>query len=483
MVYAHGGSLHESPSYDTGVYYAGADALIHGRLPYADFTLVHPPAAVLALTPFAALGRLTTDHVGFVIACLAWMALGAANSLLVMRIVRRAGLGVGASVVGGLGYAVWYEATRAEYATRLEPLGNCLLLLGVLALVASERSRNRLLSVGGGAALAAAASVKIWYAAPAVLVLGWHLIDRRPRHQLLWALAGAAGAFALIDGPFAVLAGRPMWQMIISDQLGRNRAGGTSIQRLAQITSSGLVDPSSSSAAIAATTALGAIVFAGLCVLGWRSRAGRLFVTLAGLQFAVVLVGPTFFPYYSDYLAPAMSLTVAAAAGTLLATGRTRQSVRGQRLRVAAAGLPILLVGGLALAIDVYRPLPATQPAPARALQHSVASARCVQSNTPMALIQLDVLSRDLANGCEVWVDVIGRSYSPQFKAKGGINGRAYRRSTYPPWQNALIKYLRSGDAVVVVEPAATGINRRTLREVNRGPVLGRSGAYVVHGT
>ncbi len=482
MVYLHGGSLRGSPSYDTGVYYAGADALIHGRLPYRDFTLVHPPGIVLALAPFAVLGRLTTDHRGFMASCVAWMALGAANALLVMRISRRLQFGSAASVIGGLGYALWFESIRTEYAPRLEPLGNLFVLLGVLAFVASHRSVNRLLPVGCGAALGAAASIKIWYVVPLVVVLGWHLVDHRPRRQLGWAAAGALGALAAVNGPFVLVAGGRMWQMLVSDQLGRTRAGGTPPQRLAQISSSGVVDQHSSAAAVAAVTVLGAVVFAGLCVLAWRSRAGRLAATLVTVQVVVVLLAPTYFPYYSDYLAPAMSLTVAAAAVPLLARARSATPA-GRRLWVGAAWLPIALAAGSALAIDGFRPLHAVTPGPDHALQGAVASARCVQSNTPMALIQLDVLSRDLANGCQLWVDVTGRSYSPEFKPKGGIHGRAYVRANYQPWQQALVRYLRSGDAVVVVEPAATGINRRTLREVNRGAVLGRSGRYVVHRT
>jgi len=49
--------------YDAGVYYGAADALIHGRVPYRDFILLHPPLLMLVLTPFAALGRIE-DHAG-----------------------------------------------------------------------------------------------------------------------------------------------------------------------------------------------------------------------------------------------------------------------------------------------------------------------------------------------------------------------------------------------------------------------------------
>ena len=49
--------------YDAGVYYSAADALIHGRTPYRDFLLLHPPGLMLTLTPFAAIGRLSARPV------------------------------------------------------------------------------------------------------------------------------------------------------------------------------------------------------------------------------------------------------------------------------------------------------------------------------------------------------------------------------------------------------------------------------------
>ena len=209
MVYARGGSLRDSPSYDSSVYYAAADALLHGRLPYRDFTLLHPPAQMLALTPFAALGRVTTDHFGFVAGSLTWMALGATNSLLVLRIARRLQLGTTAGVVGAFAYALWYESTRSEFALRLEPFGNFLVLLAVLAYLASARSGRRCLSRSScGAALGVAASVKIWYVVPLLIVLGWHLVDRRPRRQLAWAGA-RHGRGAHRRQPPVPAAGRP----------------------------------------------------------------------------------------------------------------------------------------------------------------------------------------------------------------------------------------------------------------------------------
>jgi alpha-1,2-mannosyltransferase len=61
---ARGAGLCGMNSYDGAVYYAAAAGLAHGLLPYRDFLLLHPPGIVVALVPFAALGRVIGDPYG-----------------------------------------------------------------------------------------------------------------------------------------------------------------------------------------------------------------------------------------------------------------------------------------------------------------------------------------------------------------------------------------------------------------------------------
>lgn len=96
--------------YDSGVYYAASDALLHGRLPYRDFVLLHPPGLMLALTPFAAVGRLTTDHAGFIAGNAGFAVLGGVNAALVVVVARHLSVGRFAATLGGLGYGIWYSA-------------------------------------------------------------------------------------------------------------------------------------------------------------------------------------------------------------------------------------------------------------------------------------------------------------------------------------------------------------------------------------
>ncbi|WP_375502266.1 hypothetical protein [uncultured Jatrophihabitans sp.] len=132
VVLRHGG-LHGDYGYDAGVYFAGGDAFAHGRLPYRDFVLLHPPGLMLVLTPFAELTRVVSDESAFTVTVLAVTVLGGVNAVLVMRVVRRLGLGPRAATVAGLFYALWFGAVGSEFLIKLEPVGNLFFLLGLLA--------------------------------------------------------------------------------------------------------------------------------------------------------------------------------------------------------------------------------------------------------------------------------------------------------------------------------------------------------------
>ncbi|MBV9411139.1 MAG: hypothetical protein JO148_06050, partial [Acidimicrobiia bacterium] len=184
-------------SYDAGVYYSSGAALVHGRLPYRDFILLHPPGIALAVAPAAWIGRLTTDHIGFAVAALEFIALGAASAVLVVLVARGLGAGIRAATVGGLFYAAWFLSIRAEYVSRLEPLGNFLLLCGLLAFTRIEGKHSRRAALLCGAALGAAVSVKVWYGVPLLVVLGFLLVQRRRRDAVRTALGGTAAVVVI----------------------------------------------------------------------------------------------------------------------------------------------------------------------------------------------------------------------------------------------------------------------------------------------
>src|SRR3954469_11933082 len=219
VLFSHGGAG-GIYGYDAGVYYSAADALTFGRVPYRDFIFLPPPGLMVFLTPFAALGRLTTDHAGYIVANLFFDVLAAINAVVVWTIARRWGLSRRSAVVGGLFYAGWWGGINAEIGVRLEPLGTFTFLCGIVLLAGREQvSRSR--AVAAGALLAAACCVKIWWVVPVLVVLAWHLLHRPLRGRAGYLAAGAVAAGLAITGPFFALAGGEMWRRVVSDQLGR----------------------------------------------------------------------------------------------------------------------------------------------------------------------------------------------------------------------------------------------------------------------
>ena len=229
----HGGGLGGIDDYDEGVYFAGAQALTAGRLPYRDFVLLHPPGILLLLVPFAALARVVSDHRAFELARLAFMALGSLNAALTAAVARRARLGgPAAAVVAGVLYAVWPPAIDAESSTLLTPLNTLGLLIALLLLYRrTARPSDEFLA---GVALGAAAAVKIWGVVPLVVMLGWELVRLRGGAAARVALGAAAGV-AVVCLPFFLAAPGAMFRMVVLDQLERGEANPGAGRRLSGI--------------------------------------------------------------------------------------------------------------------------------------------------------------------------------------------------------------------------------------------------------
>ncbi|WP_180936184.1 hypothetical protein [Nocardioides ungokensis] len=97
-------------------------------------------------------------------------------------------------------------------------------------------------------------------------------------------------------------------------------------------------------------------------------------------------------------------------------------------------------------------------------------------ADSPVDLVLLDVLSRDLARGCRVMVDVSGLTYDRD-SASVQTAGRLPRRRNRA-WQHDLRAYLLSGDATLLSRPHADGLSAHTLRVIDGLTVLGRGAGY-----
>lgn len=449
--------------YDAGVYYAAAAALIHGRWPYHGFVLLHPPALMLLLTPFALLGRLTSDHTGFITANACFEVLAAATAVLVHRVVSNVGAGRAGALVAGLFYALWYGAVYAEVGVRLEPLGSFAFVLGLWLIRDGRPGRVRLL--GGGAALGVAVCTKIWWIVPVVVVLGWAC---RPsaRRTAKQVVPGAVGASVLVCGPFFAYAPRQMWRMVVTDQLGR-RTSTPWTNRVNELTGASTFSSLHGHRADLVSALIVAVALAGV-IAAWRNQIGRLPVLLSFSVGIVLLASPTYFTYYGCFAAAPIALTLGCA---LAPTGAAASSL--WRRTGALSGVASLLLAFVITAAVLTSQPASGEPFPAAQLAAGVRGQRCVLSDSPQALIQLNVLSRDFDNGCPNWVDVSGRSYDVD------SDGNLARRNN-PKWQRDILRYLLSGNALIVIR-AQTGLSPSTLRVIAGLPVLARSGRYQLH--
>ena len=461
-------------SYDASVYYSAGAALVHGRVPYRDFILLHPPGAMVAAAPAAWIGRLTSDHTGFALATLVFTIFGAASAVLVVVVARGLGAGLRAATVGGLFYAMWFPSVRNEYLSRLEPLGNFLLLCGLVGYVGIGGRHSRRSAMLCGVGLGAATSVKIWYAAPLAVVLCF-LVARRRLGDAGWAVVGAVAAAVLTCGPFFALAPEAMWRMIVSNHLGRAQANPVrALVMLQQL-------PPTVSWQAAYLLDVVLLVCVGVLVLAARrAPTVRLPAALLLANAAVLMAGPSWFFSYFDYLTPAAALCVATVAGAIGVARRETGTLAVRAWAIAGA-----MVVVLALVIPARRlwyghdRARASLSVPSRQLTAAVADLPCVMSDSPMALIGLNALSRNLANGCPNWIDVTGRTYASDMNVRGE-NGRRLSRSANPRWQQALRDYLLSGDAVIIVRAEDAGIGPSTWHAIIGGGILAADGPYFI---
>ncbi len=464
VIVRHGG-LHGNFGYDAGVYFAAGDAFVHGRLPYRDFVLIHPPVEMLVLSPFAALTRVMSDESAFTTSVLAFTVLGGINAVLVVRVARRLGLGLRCASVAGLFYALWFGAIGSEYLIKLEPVGNLFFLLGVLAALRALNSGSARWAVAAGAAVGASVSVKIWWIVPvlALVVWMWRAHSSRVAVQ---ALAGAAAVSVLVDGPFFAISPRAMWSSVVVDQVSRGSIAASPLTRLADLSSVTRLTGPLPQAAMAATSVVLLLASVWVGRRAWTLRVARPAVVLCGIQGALLLAAPSWFPYYADFIAVAAAISVGAAARRV---GPVRQRLHwpaaGWTVTVAVA---VITVSAIASGRSAVRPFPG-----AAVLARSAASARCVMSDSAMGLIELDALSRSFAAGCRDWVDVTGRTYGPDRSSLARVDNQR--------WQRDLRAYLRTGDAVIIVRGSGTGLSPQTYRAIHRDGVLARAGGYALY--
>jgi hypothetical protein len=466
-----GGGLGSYGRYDDGVYYAAAESLSFGRIPYRDFVLLHPPGLLIVLLPVVFFGRLTSDPLGMAVGRILFMAVGALNAVLVARVASR--WGRRAAVTGGLIYAGWFAAVYGETSTLLEPLGTLLLLVAILLLIPPEGVPPIRAELISGAVLGLSAAVKIWYVATWAAVAVWQLAGRRIGSAIRILVAGLAALLAVIV-PFAALAGGRMYDMVIRDQLLRGPQNASA--RLARIPVILGVRPvvTGPRVLVWAATAFAVVVVVSAGAACLRDRAARPLVWLLAVTFVVLIASPSFFGHYSELTAAPAALVIAVGAAHIGRRRRTaelparpvppyvqRRVAAAARTRVGAVVAPLLI--SLALASGVAS---ATTPI-GRPFPHSLGRAAppgCVRADDPTALVEMNLLTKELRAGCPIPVDLTGITYD---RLRAPV-GRRYNRA----WQSYLYHYLTSGSAFVLTGRKGDGLAPEIARRLYDRPVI-----------
>ena len=458
--------MHAAGNYDDGVHYAAAMGLVHGLLPYRDFLFLHPPGIAVLLAPFAWLAELIGEPGAMVVARLCWMALGGLNAVLCGLVLLP--LGRLAALITGLMYAVFFGAVYVEHTVLLEPPATIVLLLALVITRAlgTGEGIGTVHYVAAGLLLGLSPALKIW-GVLAVLVVAGALAWRRGLRRGVTVLLSAVASCTVVCLPFFLAARGAMWQMVVADQVGRRRGSFVGVKRVDDIL--GLSLWTSQPRLHLGTALMAVLVLVALVVCVVRAQL-RLLATLLITHTLLLAVTPVWFLHYAGVIAAPLVLVLGAGLAVAL---QKLGSIRSW-LPPTAASAAVLAV--MLSALPLARPH-VGQPFPGRTLAGIVTDLPgCVTSDFPMALIQMDLLRRNLERGCRYEVDLGGASYHLE---TGPDKERA--RSGNRVWQAYALEYLRTGDASVIARfSSGFGFSRSTAKEVGSWPELGRAGRYVV---
>jgi len=455
-----GGGLKGFYNYDPAVYYAAAVGMAHGLMPYRDFLLLHAPGVPVALLPFALIGLQTTDSTGMALARLAIMVMGSVSAVLVTRVLKP--VGAGAAVIGGLAYAVYWPAVYVERAAWLEGFGSFLTILAMLLILGVPRFRERhprWAMVLAGASLSVACAVKIWAVVPLLTVLAWVLLRRKWRDAAaLTGGAAAAGVAMLL--PF-VTALAPMWQMVVSAQLGRQRgAADTWLMRVEGLSGLNIVWSGHIHVAAAAV----AVAIVAISLLAARRSEGRLALLLVATGGVLLMVGPTWFRHYPALIAAPLAVALGAGAAQVIGWLRPRW------LKAVA----LLLATGTLATVGVML---STERVGTRfggkQLAHIVEGLPgCLTTDDPNALIASDLLDANLKQGCQFVIDLSGYRY---------VVGDRQTFTKNAEWQQFVRDYLGSGSAVILLRGTTKArMDAETKALFNRWPVVDEVSGHAV---
>lgn len=436
-----GGGLTGDHGFDDSVYFGAAIALVHDKLPYRDFNILHPPGIIYLLSPFAALGGVTGDATAFAIARLGFMVLGAINTVLVGMVARTGGR-TAAVCAAGL-YAVWTVPVNVEHTAWLIAPQTALLLLALLQLQGPVHALSARRVALAGVLIGLSGMIQVWAAVPAFTVLGWLLVTSRSdvRTGLRRAAAYCTGgilAVLVLALPMFLTSGMRMIQLVVVTQLARS-GGGSPVGKVDRIRMlEGL--PASGFLAGVVPDALAVAAFvaaAGLIAfVAWRRPHTRLWTALIAGKVAFLLYTAVFYNHYSGWLAPEATLL----GGTAVAMAIGSLAGVPKRAALGAFAVVLALVAVVSLH-GTGQKIPLTSSLP------DLSQAGCVTADSPLLLINTGAHRRNLERGCPLLLNPGGLSNIINAQ-KPGPNIPRIQLAEY---QQAMRDFYSSGDAAMFV--------------------------------
>ncbi len=429
--------------YDDGVYYAAAKSLLHGLIPYRDFTVVHPPLTWVLLLPAAAAGSLFGDPAGMAAARLEVLLAACVNILLVRVLVqdlvsestdRRRAPGYLAAAL----YAAAPGAVIAGHTVLLETLATLPALLGMRFLL--RRPLTSRLAGLGAVLLACAVGVKLFAAAYVVVAATWVLVTAARR---LVAFAGGflGGAF-LILAPYLVATGPSvLWRDLVQAQLSRPSDGPLSIgQRLRSLSGLGQLSVGVAIPVLmsCATLCLVVLTPAGRGLFR-KAPQTPVWIGLTVLMAAAFARSPSYFDHYAGFFAAPASIALGAC---VAAAGRAVVP----RVAAVLAALVLLTVAGLGSVREAARHAGQSSLAVAAA---RVPRSACVYSDSVSLLISADRFTLP-SQACPGWIDGRGQKLVWSIGAPPDRHFYPHGFVVDERWQQQTLAQLRSAAFLLV---------------------------------
>jgi hypothetical protein len=438
-MFGPGFSLLQVLGYDDSAYFAGAQMLVEGHLPYHTFPFVQPPGSLLVASPFAAAGSLLGGDVGMAMLRVAMIALAAVTSLLIADLLRP--YGIVAALGGSLLFATHGFVVVASRTFYLEPF----LALGVVWTFCllrrdSDRIRRYFLI---GLILGTACTVKMW-AGVDVAVFALFLAVVRGRRKMLAWLGGVMTAIVVICLPFFAVAPGAMWHQVVVAQLGRGTVQPLLDRIITLDAFAGfpwvplVLSPLQSQVLVGIALA---VAFSPLAAQLVRRRAPRhwspagWWAALALAEVVTLLSAPTFFAHYWVWPAGSLALGFGRALGAL--------ERRWSRVPlIVAIGVLSVSLGHAVLRFRTYAVF-----APTAAVRTFAASHDCTYFG--IFAIQGDATGADVPMyaPCRKWPDPIGVELA---LGTPGRHDPLFALKRDPAWQTGVRNQLRAADSAVL---------------------------------